>query len=198
MKTVKKYSIFILGLLFFGFGISLGLKSGFGNNPMGVFVQGISKRTPLSIGICNMIVGLCEAGIGYALDKKNVSIATFVVIFCGSFFIDLANALIPGSDTIVVRILYMLLGIFSYCIGFSIQQLAECGLSNYDCFIFGLSKLFKTENYPLIRGICDFLFIVTGYFLGGVIGVGTLILVLFSGKIIVFLKKQLGKIAGSA
>ncbi|MBQ6478996.1 MAG: hypothetical protein IJI44_06475 [Erysipelotrichaceae bacterium] len=197
MKNIRRYLVFLLGLVFFGFGISLGIKSGFGNNPMGVFVQGMTVLTSLSLGTCNLISGLFQTVIGYVLEKKNVSIATFLVIFFGSFFIDLANAVIPDSDVFIVRVMYMLAGILVYCLAFSLQQIAKCGLSNYDCFIFGLSKLFKTDNYPLIRGICDLSFIVLGYLLGGVVGPVTPVMFLFSGKIIVFFRKHLQRLEES-
>ena len=193
MKKTKNYIIFIIGLMFFGFGISFGIKSGYGNNPMGVFVTGIAGHTLLSVGTCNMLLGLLETLIGYILDKKNVTIATLIVVFCGSYSIDLGNFLIPNSSLLPIKVLYMIIGIIFYCLGFSIQQYAGCGLSNYDCFIFGIGKLFKSKDYAKIRLVCDLSFIIGGYLLGGVVGIGTLILVLFSGKIIVFFKKKLIK-----
>ena len=190
-ESIKKYIAFIIGLLFFGFGISFGIKSGFGNNPMGVFITGVAEHVSLNVGICNMLLGLFETLVGYILDKKNVNIGTLIIVFCGSYFIDLGMSLIPFPKGIIVRILYMIIGIVLFCLGFSFQQYARCGLSNYDCFIFGIGKLLKTNNYARIRLVCDLFFIVAGYLLGGVVGIATLILVLFSGKIIVFFTRLL-------
>ena len=195
MKLLKYYIIFIIGLIFFGIGISFGIKSGFGNNPMGVFVTGISLHVALSVGTCNMLTGVVETIIGYILDKKNVTFATLLVVFCGSYSIDLGNLLIPDTTLLPIKIIYMLLGIVFYCLGFSIQQYAGCGLGNYDCFIFGIGKLIHSDNYAKIRLVCDFFFIVGGYLLGGIVGIGTLILVLFSGKLIVLFKKKIFAIA---
>lgn len=190
-KNIRRYIVFIIGLMFFGFGISFGIKSGFGNNPKGVFVTGVAENISISVGTCNMLLGLFEALVGYVLDKKNVNIGTIVIILCGSYSIDLGNFLIPDSNILIIRILYMIIGIILYCFSFSIQQYVECGLNNYDCYIFGLAKLLKTKDYTKIRLVCDLLFIIIGYLLGGVVGIGTMILVLCSGKIITFFKKTL-------
>lgn len=194
MKLIKKYTIFIIGLMFFGFGISFGIKSQLGNNPMGVFVTGLAIQLGFSVGTCNMLLGLFETIAGYFLDKKNISIATFLVVFCGSYSIDLGNYLIPDTSNAIIKIIYMLFGIIFYCLGFSIQQYAKCGLSNYDCFVFGISKKLNIKDYAKIRRVCDLLFIILGYLLGGIVGIGTIILVLFSGKIIICFKKIITKL----
>lgn len=193
MKTFKKYLVFIIGLTLLGFGISFGIKSGFGNNPMSVFVTGVALHLQLSVGTCNMLLGLLQAGFGFVFERKNITFATLLVIFCGSCSIDLGNLLIPNSDVILIRVLYMILGIFAYCFGFSLEQYAECGLGNYDCFIFGLGKALNITDYAKIRWFCDGMFIVLGFLLGGVVGLGTVILVLFSGKLIIYLKSLITK-----
>lgn len=191
MSKVKRYCIFGISLIFFASGISLTVKSGLGNDPMGVFVQGLTHILPFTYGICNMCAGVCEATIGLIFERKNVRVVTFLVIFCGSSLIDVANSLIPDTDVLIVRIIYLVLGTISYCFCYSIQQTVRIGLSHYDCCIFGLAKLFKTDNYPKVRRFCDLFFIVVGFVLGGTIGIGTIIYVLFSGKIIVFFKERL-------
>lgn len=185
-NLIKKYLIFSLGLLVFGTGIAFSNKSLFGGNPMAVLVGGMSKHLPLSFGTCNLIAGIIEVIVGYVCDKKNVTFATFFGLFCGSYSIDLASLFIPTSDNIYTRFIYMIVGVLLYTLGIAIQQLGKIGYSNLDCFIFGLGKKFKIHEYHSIRWIVDCSFVAIGYFLGGVVGFGTLVLLLFSGVFVEF------------
>jgi len=191
MNKTKRYFIFILGLLVFGFGISLGNKSLLGGNPMSILVVGLSKHLPLSIGTCNLIVAAVEALIGYMLDKKNVTIATIIGVLCGSYFIDLANLVLPDVTSLYLRVIYMIVGINLYCLGLALQQYGKCGYGNLDCFIFGLGKLLKIEKYHNIRWITDILFIISGYLLGGIVNIGTLALLAIAGLLIEFFRNRL-------
>ena len=194
-KTFTQYFIFIIGLVFFGLGLSFINKSFFGSNPMGVFVSGLSITLVISFGTANLLVNAFQIVIGYALDKVNVTLASLMSMFLGSYMIDLAALLIPDSNSLFVRIIYMLLGIFFYCLSIAVQQHAQCGYGALDCFIFGLRKLFKIKQYYHIRWIVDGLFLVLGFILHGVVNIGTLILVAFSGLIIQNLKKIIDKLS---
>ena len=189
MKTIKntkskRLATFIIGLIVLGIGISFNNKSLFGCNPMSIFVVGLSKHLPISMGTCNLIVALTEMIVGYILAKENVSYTTIIGVFGVSYAIDLGNFLIPDSNNLYIRILYMLIGVLLYCLAFAIQQVAKCGYSHYDTFVFGLAKRFKIEKYHSIRWCTDTLFLVSGFVLGAEVGVGTVILLVFSGVLI--------------
>lgn len=181
---LKRYLVFIIGLIFFGFGISLGNKSLLGGNAMSIFVVGISKHIILTIGQCNFIVGLVESIIGYIFDKKNVTLATIISMVFGSSTIDFANMLIKDTSTLSIRVIYMLIGIVMYCGGLAIQQFAKCGYGSLDCLNFGLKKFFKVKDYHTIRWFTDIFFIVFGTILGGIFNVGTVLLLAFAGLLI--------------
>lgn len=190
MKTIKnekskRLATFIIGLIVLGIGISFNNKSLFGCNPMSIFVVGLSKHLPISMGTCNPIVALIEMFFGYLLAKENVTYTTVIGVFGVSYAIDLGNFLIPDTNNVFIRTIYMIIGILLYCAAFSIQQVAKCGYSHYDTFIFGLAKKFKIEKYHKIRWCTDAIFLVSGYLLGGIVGVGTVLLLAFSGILIV-------------
>ena len=87
----KKFLVFIIGKLIFSFGISFGNRSLFGGNPMAVFVVGLSKHLPLSVGTCNLIVAFFEIVIGTILDSKHTTWVSWVAMVVGSYLIDFAN-----------------------------------------------------------------------------------------------------------
>lgn len=180
----KRLITFIVGLIILGIGISFNNKSLFGCNPMSIFVVGLSKHLPVSMGTCNLIVALIEMFFGYILAKENVTYTTVIGVFGVSYAIDLGNFLIPDTNNVFIRTIYMIIGILLYCAAFSIQQVAKCGYSHYDAFVFGLAKKFKIEKYHSIRWCTDAIFLVSGYLLGGIVGIGTVLLLVFSGILI--------------
>lgn len=192
-SLLKKYIVFTIGLIVFGFGISFSNRSLFGGNSMAILVSGVNNVVPLSYGTCNLIVGIIEVIIGFLCERKNVTLATFFGLICGSYAIDLANIFVLPTDNMIVRIVYMLVGILLYCIGLSLQQVGKIGYSNLDCFIFGLGKVFKIKEYHKIRWIVDIVFIIIGYLLGGIVGIGTILLLAFSGLMIEFFVKLFRK-----
>ena len=160
---------------------------------MATLVTGIYKNCNLDYGTCNLIVGLVEILIGYIFDKKNVTVASFVGLFCCSYFIDLTNLFIVDTDSVVIRIIYVIAGTILFCLGIAIQQFSKCGYANLDCFLFGLKKAFKIDNYHTIKWIVDISFIVVGYLLGAVVGVGTVIMFIFTGLLVELFLKLLNK-----
>ena len=193
MKKIRKYLVFIIGLIVLGIGISFNNKSLLGCNPMSIFVVGMSKHLPISMGTCNLICAATEMIIGLILAKENVSWATVIGVVGVSYAIDLGNFLIVDTSGIIVRVVYMLIGVIMYCLGFAIQQISKCGYSHYDSFVFGLAKKFKIEKYHTIRWFTDALFLIFGYLLGGIVGIGTVILLICSGLLIERMKTLLSK-----
>lgn len=196
MPKKKKYIIFVIATVIFSFGISFGNRSLFGGNSMSILVVGLSKHLPLSIGTCNLIVATFEMAIGYALDKKNVGFPSLFAMVIGSYLIDFANLFVLPTDNMIVRFIYMFIGIICYCLGLAVQQYANIGLGNFDVFIFGLKKAFKIKKYHTIKWIVDAVFISAGYMLGAPVGVGTVLLLAFAGLIIEQFKEAVKKLLG--
>lgn len=184
MNKFKKYIIFLMGTIIFSFGVTLGNKSLFGGNCMAVFVVGVHKHTPLTIGTCNLLVAIVEVIIGFFTDRKNITWATVISMFTVSYVMDFSNTLIADTNDLVTRAMYMMVGIVLYCFGFGMQQSVEIGYGNLDVFVFGLKKVFNISKYHTIKWILDAIFFTIGYFLGAEVGIGTLLLLLFTGLLI--------------
>ena len=123
---------------------------------MSILVVGISNKVNLSIGTCNLIVGAFELLIGYLLDKKNVSWFSVIALVTGSYLIDFANLFVLPTENMIVRFVYMFVGIFCYCIGLALQQTASIGFGNFDVFIFERKDKLLKKIYATGNGRCNF------------------------------------------
>lgn len=156
---------------------------------MAILVVGISMHLPLTYGTCNLMVATLEMVIGKSLDSKHVTWVSWVAMVVGSYLIDFTNLLIPISDDLYIRIIYMLVGVMCYCLGLAIEQTANIGYSNLDVFIFGIKKALNSKTYHGAKWIVDAMFIVIGYFLGSKVGIGTVLLLGCAGILIEKFKK---------
>ena len=166
------------------FGISFGNRSLFGGNSMSVLVVGINLHLPVSMGTCNLLVSVIEVLIGTMYDKSHTSLISIITMFVSSYAIDLANLIIPVVDSVELRLLYMVLGILTYCFGLGMQQACEIGYGNLDIFIYGFKKRFNIKKYHTVRWPIDIGFIAIGMLLGAPAGIGTLFLMFFAGVLI--------------
>lgn len=192
---INKYIVFLIGKIIFSSGISFGNRSLYGGNSMAVLVTGISKNLPfLTYGTCNLMVGILEVIIGYFCEKKNVTVVSVLALVFGSYMIDLINIFVLPNNDLFIRIIFMLLGILCYCLGLAIEQHASVGYSNYDVFVFGIKKIMKADKYHTAKWAVDITFIIIGFVLGAEVGIGTLLLLLFTGVIVEMFRELFQKV----
>lgn len=190
MKKIKPYIIFLIGLIIFGTGLAFANESMLGSDPMAVFCSGLTIVTALSFGTCNLFVNIFEGIFGFIFDRKRVTIVTVIAMFIASYTIDFAAYIIPDTTNIIIRVIYMLCGVVFLSLGISLQVIANVGLGAMDCFIFGLGKLLKIEEYHKVRWIVDGFFLIIGILLHGVFNIGTILFIAFTGILMEFFKKR--------
>lgn len=185
---MKKY-ISILGRLFIGLflyavGAVFTINANLGLSPWDVFHQGISKLTGITIGQASIIIGLLIVILDWAIGEK-VGIGTIGnMLFIGIFMdILMLNNLIPVFNNIIARIVMMLLGMFIIGVACYFYIGAGLGSGPRDGLMVALSKKTK-KSVRFIRSCIESVPLVIGYFLGGSVGVGTVIMVLGGGYFI--------------
>lgn len=141
-----------------------------------------TKRELIGFGtLFNMVT------VGYIID--------FVHRFFGAF-------LVPGTELgYVLRIVIILIALPVIAFGDALYFEADLGVSPYDGIAFMLEKATKGKvSFKVLRTASDCFFVVVGFFLGFVTGkqfelanVGTVVLAVFTGALIVFWQRVLRK-----
>ena len=190
---IKKYIYQTIGMLLLGAGIAFNSASLFGTDPMSVFLVGGAKSFGVTMGTINIFVCIFWIAFAYIFNRETVTFATVLSMLTSSFGIDFTARFLPTSPSMPLRIILMCIGITIYTFGTAFSQFPQCGYSTYDCFIFALAKLFKTDSYHTIRWGTDISFMVVGWLLGGKVGLCTIILMITAGKLIEFFLEQIKK-----
>lgn len=183
-KEIFRYIKLMSGLIICAFGIVTILNSNLGLSPWDVLNQGLHKQIGITMGQANIVVGLVVILIGLYFKQPIGSGTILNVIFVGIFVdIFIFSNLIPWGDTILKQIILFAVGILTFALGSYMYISTGCGCGPRD----GLMVVFtKKTGLPVgvIRGGLELFALTTGYFLGGKLGVGTVIFSLGAGYLI--------------
>jgi len=167
----------MLGLFLCAVGILLFLESRLGLPPWDVLHQGIAKRTPLSFGEANIVVGSVVLVVAWALGAR-VGIGTVAnAVFIGSFVAVLqplhAVQELAGWP-LAARVALLGLGLVAFGTGSAFYIGAALGAGPRDSLMLVGAR--RTGiRIGGVRALIEVSVLVAGYLLGGVVGLGTVV-----------------------
>lgn len=185
---MKKIGIIIckslLGFIFCAFAIVMALKSNLGLSPWDVFHQGLSNKTGITIGQANIIVGIIVVIITVLL-KLEIGVGTIANMTLIGIFIDIINnaGIIPESTNLFSGVLMLICSLFMMAIGSCLYIGCCLGCGPRDGLMIALVRI-TGKPVGVIRFCIELGVLVIGWMLGGTVGIGTLITVVFLGYFI--------------
>lgn len=171
------YTVIMLvtGLFFFGLGEAIIIGSGSGVSPWTVLAQGISIRTDLSVGTTTFLISIGILIFWIPL-KQVPGIGTILNAIIIASTIDLTLPYLPQPNETYLKLLQVCIGIFIVGLGSGIYLISNLGPGPRDGLMIGLQKQTGT-SIPLIRTILELSAVISGWLLGGVVGIGTVLFV---------------------
>ena len=173
----RSYTVIMLitGLFFFGLGEAIIIGSGSGVSPWTVLAQGISIRTDLSVGTTTFLISIGILIFWIPL-KQVPGIGTILNAIIIASTIDLTLPYLPQPNDTYLKLLQVYIGIFIVGLGSGIYLISNLGPGPRDGLMIGLQKQTGT-SIPLIRTILELSAVISGWLLGGVVGIGTVLFV---------------------
>ena len=161
------------GLTLFGLGEGLLLVSLTGASPWSVLAQGISLHIDLSIGVITFFVSSFVLFLWFFLDQKP-GIGTIMNIIIISIMIDVSMVFIPTPENYISQLLLAIFAVLIVGLGSGFYLIANLGPGPRDGLMVGLQR--KT-NLPiaLVRALLEITVVSTGWYLGGTVGIGTVL-----------------------
>ena len=178
LNTKPKFNtliMLVIGLFLFGLGEAIIIGSGSGVSPWTVLAQGISSRTDLSIGIATFYISVAIL-IFWVPLKQIPGIGTILNAIIIASAIDLTLPYLPHPDATVFKILQACIGILIVGLGSGIYLSCNLGPGPRDGLMIGLQKQ-TNASIPAIRTIIELSAVISGWLLGGIVGVGTILFV---------------------
>ena len=174
----------IFGLIIFGFGEGLLILSTTGNSPWSVLAEGISKNSKLSIGAATFLVSVGVLFLWIFLRQKP-GLGTIFNIIIISGMIDVTLYFFDPPSSNMLKYLLAIFSVMLVGIGSGIYLVANLGPGPRDGLMTGLTKI---TNLPiaLVRASLEISVVIIGWYLGGTVGVGTLIFAFGIGPCVAF------------
>ena len=161
------------GLMLFGLGEGLLIVSYTGASPWSVLAQGLSINVNLSVGMITFLISVIVLILWIPLGQKP-GMATILNALIIAIMIDLCIKYFPTPSNYYYQIILAIVSVITVGIGGGIYLVANLGAGPRDGLMVGLQK--KT-NLPiaLVRATLEITVVSIGWYLGGTVGVGTLL-----------------------
>ncbi len=170
---ISTFFFLCLGLTLFGLGEGLLIVSSSGASPWSVLAQGISIKSGFSVGLLTFIISISVLIFWIPLNQKP-GIGTFLNALIVALMIDICIKYFPSPENNLSQILLGAIAVLIVGLGGGIYLIANLGPGPRDGLMVGLQ--IKT-NLPIaaVRAILEITVVCIGWYLGGTVGMGTLI-----------------------
>ena len=162
-----------LGLVLFGLGEGLLIVSAIGASPWTVFAQGIYLNVGLSVGIITILVSIVVLVLWIPLNQKP-GIGTILNALIVGLMIDICIKFVPTPENYIYQLILAIMAVLTVGLGGGIYLVANLGAGPRDGLMIGLQKI---TNLPIaiVRATLEIIIMSIGWYLGGTVGVGTLL-----------------------
>ena len=170
---ISTFFFLCLGLTLFGLGEGLLIVSASGASPWSVLAQGISLNVDFSIGTITFFISLGVLFLWFFLNQKP-GIGTLLNSLIVAVMIDVSIAYIPTPENYIPQLLMAILGVLIVGLGSGFYLVSNLGPGPRDGLMTGIQR--KT-NFPIaaVRAFLEISVVSIGWYLGGTVGVGTLL-----------------------
>ena len=170
---ISTFFFLCFGLTLFGLGEGLLIISFAGASPWSVLAQGISLNSGSSIGIITFFLSIVVLIFWIPLKQKP-GIGTILNALIVALMIDVCIKFIPTPENYITQLFLATTAVLTVGLGGGIYLVANLGAGPRDGLMVGLQK--KT-NLPIaaVRAFLEITVVSIGWYLGGTVGVGTLL-----------------------
>jgi uncharacterized membrane protein YczE len=178
-----QYVNYLSGCFLFSYGAGCFIASNLGTDPLDVFSLGLLRHLPITVGIAQGGFAAACLGIWALWNRRIPIVSPFVTFFlCGSL-IDLwmythaAQRLGLGPSGL------LLTGVSLCAYGSSLIIMSGIGIRAMD--LVAITATYKCGlPFWLCKGVAEVFLLVSGWWLGGPVGIGTIVFLVFVGWMI--------------
>lgn len=171
----------VVGLVSVGFALALIVQADLGLDPWNVFHQGVSERTGIGLGwvviLASGVILLLwiplrqRPGIGTVLNALLIGLA-----------IEAGIAVLPSPSGLAARVAFLTVGIVVNGVAIGMYIGAGLGPGPRDGVMTGLAA--RGHSVRVVRTGIELTALVTGFLLGGSVGIGTVVFAVTVGPIV--------------
>ena len=170
------------GLVLYGVSMALLVRSGLGVMPWDVLHQGLARTVGGSLGMVTIAVGALVLLLWIPLREKPGFGTVSNVIVIG-VAVDASLAVLPTVDAMALRVLLVVLGVGLNGVATAAYIGVRMGAGPRDGLMTGLVRR-TGGSVRLVRTAIEVAVVLTGWLLGGTLGVATVVYVFAIGPLV--------------
>lgn len=190
IATGKALFRLIFGLYLVGLGLAIMIHTGLGVPPWDVLTQGIQNQTGWSFALAASSISVVIL-LFWIPIRQRPGVGTIVNAFTIGPFADLNKPLVPEMPNFGSQLVWLIIGLLICSVGLGLYISANLGGGPRDGLVVGLTRV---SGWPfwLMRTLIEGLVLVTGWLLGGTVGLGTLLFAVGIGYLLQISMKIFG------
>lgn len=178
----------LVGLVMFGLGVALMVRSDLGLSPWDVLHQGVAKRTGLGIGTVTILTGFVVLLLWLPL-RERLGIGTVLNVIVIGVVANVSLSMLEQPDQLWLRVAFLGLGIFVFGPGSGFYIGAGLGAGPRDGLMTGIAR--RGRPVRVVRTVIELTALAAGAALGGTVGIGTVAFALTIGPNVHFFLERM-------
>ena len=190
IATAKSLTRLIFGLYLVGLGLAMVIHTGLGVPPWDVLTQGLQQQTGWSFALSATVISGLVLLLWIPIKQKP-GIGTLINAISIGPFADMSKPLMPEIDGLFLNIVWVCLGLIFVALGSGLYISANLGGGPRDGLMVGLTRV---SGWPfwIIRSLGEGTVLLSGWFLGGTVGIGTALFAVGIGYMLQMTMKLFG------
>lgn len=184
-----------IGLFVMALGSAMSYHASLGTGAIGTIVDGTHRLLGISRGMADITVSIVLLVIVLFCNRDLINIGTIISLFFTGFSVDFWKEIIVllPQPPVVGPYIYFVLGLLFGAMGTGFYVAVNTGTSAYDAYILTIYRATKWQ-YRNAKILADFILMIVGIFMGGTIGIGTVISTIAGGYLTQFFIKRSTKL----
>lgn len=199
-KQLLQAALVLFGAMVCGLGIQLELFAGAGVDPLTMFEEGMGRTLSVPTGTVALGVNCVMLVLALLLNRKNLWVGTVITVLTVGSSINLFAGMMEGAGLAppaswAGKLALNAVGVVICGLGIAIYMLPDYGVGVMEAVMIFLADKLHLPYGPVRIGM-DCLWGVVGFFLGGTLGVGTVIGAFGIGASLDFCYRRMKKVFG--
>lgn len=176
---VVQFLMVLLGTAICALGIQLELFSGAGVDPLTMFEEGMGRTLGTATGNVTLGVNCVMLALAFAINRRRIWVGTAVTALLLGPFINLFAGMMDALGMTPPegwpgKLLFNIAGVLLCGVGIAVYLLPDFGVGAMEVVMIFLAEKLRLPYGPVRIGM-DCTWGVLGFFLGGTLGIGTVI-----------------------
>lgn len=193
-RAGRRAAALLASVSMMGVGVALFTMVGFGTDPCSTFSLGLSGKTGISYGTCQLMLNAVLFIPVLLKDPSRIGLGTLANMLLVGYFADgfrwLTGPVVTPQSPMVIRLLCFFVTLILFLLAASLYMAVDLGVAPYDALPQMIAQKTKKLSFRTIRILWDVSFLVLGFLMGATVGLTTILTGFCLGPVIVAVRQR--------